>query len=243
MNSGYYAACAGLQSQTRALELIAENVANLNTTGYRAQQPSFKSLLGTSAGGSNLLNRAINDFDVLESNHTDLTGGSLQQTGNPLDLGVEGPGFLAVQTKAGMLYTRNGNFQVSASGQLTTSSGDFVLGEQGPVNLPPGQVSISADGTISIDGAVAGKLKVVEFQSDTALEPAGNSYYSAPDSSGLPAAHSSVRQEMLESSNVSSVSAIVDLITVQRRAEMLERAMSLFHSNFNHIAASDLPRV
>jgi flagellar basal-body rod protein FlgF/flagellar basal-body rod protein FlgG len=244
MNSGYYAACAGLQSQARALELIAGNVANLNTTGYRGQQPSFRSLLLTSETGSgDPLNSAINDFNVLESGRTDLSAGSLERTGNQLDLGIEGAGFFAIQTKAGVRYTRNGNFQVSPNGQLTTSSGDLVLGEQGAITLPSGTISISADGTISTSGAVAGRLKVVEFAANTELEAVGDSYYSAPDGLTRPATGSSIRQGMLESSNVNSVSAVVDLITVQRRAEMLERAMSVFHSNFNHIAASDLPRV
>lgn len=244
MNSGYYAACAGLQSLTRALELIAGNVANLNTAGYRGQQPSFRSLLPTSETGlGNPLNSALNDFNVLESSRTDASVGNLERTGNPLDLGLEGPGFFAIQSKAGIAYTRNGNFQVSSSGQLTTSAGDLVLGEQGAITIPEGTVSISADGTISTNGAVAGKVKVVEFAANTNLEAVGNTYYSAPSSSTVPASGSYLRQGMLESSNVDSISAIVDLISVQRRAEMLERAMSVFHSNFNHVAASDLPRV
>ncbi|MBZ5573072.1 MAG: flagellar basal-body rod protein FlgF [Acidobacteriia bacterium] len=244
MNSGYYAACAGLRAQTQALELIASNVANINTTGYRGQQPMFRSLLASFSGElANPLNYAINNYNVLGGSRTDLSAGNLERTGNPLDLGIEGNGFFAVQTQAGTLYTRNGNFQASPRGQLTTAAGDPVLGEQGPITLPSGVISISADGTLSVSGAVAGKLRIVEFSSVGDVEPVGGSYYSAVVNSVRPAVLSYVRQGMLESSNVNSVSSVVDLITVQRRAEMLERAMAAFHSNFDHIAASELGRV
>ncbi len=244
MNSGYYAACAGLQAQTQALEVIANNLANINTTGYRGQQPLFRSLLASSSGEFNdPLNQAINNFSALGGSRTDLTAGNLERTGNPLDLAIEGSGFFAIQSQAGTLYTRNGNFQVSPDGHLTTGAGDFVLGEQGPVTLPSGEISISPDGTISAGGAVAGKLRVMEFLPDSSPAAVGNSNYAAPQNAVRIAANSYVRQGMLEASNVNPVMAVVDLLMVQRRAEMLERAMSAFHSNLDHIAASDLPKV
>lgn len=245
MNSGYYAACAGLQAQSRALELVANNLANVNTTGYRAQQALFRSVLaGSVAGSADPLNRAINDFNVLGGSRTDLGAGNLERTGNSLDLAIEGTGFFAIQTQAETLYTRNGNFQVSRTGRLTTTAGDLVLGEDGrPITVPAGAISIGPDGTLSSDGAVAGKLRVVEFAPGSAPVAVGSSYYSAPQTDVRPAPDSYVRQGMLESSNVNSVTAVVDLITIQRKAEMLERAMSVFYANFDHIAANDLPHV
>ena len=243
MNSGYYAACAGLQAQTQALELIANNLANLNTTGYRGQLPIFGEMLATSAASSDALNRAINDFSVLSGSLTDLTAGSLDRTGNPFDLAIEGKGFFAVQTSSGTLYTRNGNFHVSKDGKLVTQSGDPVLGEHDPVNVPSGPVSISADGTLSVNGAIAGKIKIVEFAPGSTPTALGNSYYSAPDNTVRPSPESRMRQGMLEASNVNSVSAVVNLLMVQRRAEMLEQAMGAFHSNFDKVAANDLPKV
>lgn len=245
MGSGYYAACAGLRAESQALELIASNVANISTTGYRGQEPIFHSLLA-SAGHqlTDPLNHAINDFGVLEGSRTDLTSGTLERTGNSLDLAVEGKGFFAIKAQGETRYTRNGNFQVSAKGQLTSSTGEPVLGESGlPIVLPSGDISISPDGTISSGGAVAGKLKVVEFAPGTVPLAAGNSYYSVPATALRPSPDSNVRQGMLESSNVNSVKAVVDMIAVQRHAEMLERAMSVFESNLDHIAASDLPKL
>jgi flagellar basal-body rod protein FlgF len=244
MDSGYYAACAGLRAQTQALEVVANNLANINTGGYRGQQPTFHSLLANASGtGSNPLNRAINDFNVLGGTRMDLSQGNLDRTGNPLDLAIEGSGFFAVQTPAGTLYTRKGNFQVSASGQLTTSGGDPVLGTEGPITLPSGTVTISPDGTLSVNGAVAATLRVVEFAAGTSPTPVGPASYSVPSSALQPPAGSNVRQGMLESSNVNSVTATVDLIMVQRHAEMLQRALSSFYSDFNRMATDELPRV
>jgi flagellar basal-body rod protein FlgF/flagellar basal-body rod protein FlgG len=244
MDSGYYAACAGLAAQTQALELVAHNLANLQTTGYRGEQATFRSLLaGGSAVSLNPLNAAVNDFGVLSGSHLDLTAGSLSATGNPLDVGIAGTGFFAVQTAQGILYTRNGSFHITPTGQLVTAEGDSVLGQQGPISLPSGTVAIAADGTVSVDGAVAATLRLVEFSSATNLAAAGSSLYSAPDGSALPAATSSVRQGMLEGSNVSPVLSVVQLITVQRNAEMLQRALTMFDSQLNQTAAQDLPRV
>jgi flagellar basal-body rod protein FlgF/flagellar basal-body rod protein FlgG len=110
--------------------------------------------------------------------------------------------------------------------------------------LPPGgPIAISADGTVSVAGAVAGKLRIVEFALPDVLTPAGATYYSAPKGAEKPAVASSVEQGMLESSNVSPVAAMVQLLTAQRQAEMVERAMTAFDSTFNRIAADDLPKI
>lgn len=244
MDSGYYAACAGLAAQTQALELIANNLANLGTAGYRGQRAVFRSLLaGSGAVPSNPLNAAVNDFGVLGGSRIDLASGSLASTGNPLDMAVAGKGFFVVNSAAGVLYTRNGGFRLTPDGKLVTGEGDSVLGEQGPITLPSGNVAVSADGTISVDGAVVGKLRIAEFAADTSLTAAGNALYSAPAGSALPAATSSVRQGMIEASNVSSVESVVQLITVQRNAEMMQRALSLFDSQLNQTAAQDLARI
>lgn len=244
MDSGYYAACAGLAAQTQALELVANNLANLGTAGYRGQQATFRSLLaGSGMLAWNPVNAAVNDFGVLGGSRIDLASGSLTATGNSLDLAVAGKGFFAVQSAHGLLYTRNGGFHRTITGQLVTAQGDPVLGVQGVINLPNGAVAVSADGTISVDGAVVAQLKVAEFSPDTNLTAAGNALYSAPAGSALPAASSSIRQGMLEESNVSPVSGVVQLITIQRNAEMMQRALTLFDSQFNQVAAQDLPRV
>lgn len=244
MDSGYYAAAAGLAAQAQALELIANNLANLGTSGYRGQQATFRSLLaGSGLTASNPLNAAVNDFGVLGGSRVDLASGNLTATGNPLDLAVAGKGFFVVRSGQQELYTRNGSFHRTAQGQLVTADGDAVLAERGLVNAPDGTLTVSSDGSISVDGAVLSKLRLVEFSPSTPLSAVGKSLYSAPTGSALPAASSSIRQGMIESSNVSSVESVVQLITVQRNAEMMQRALSLFDTQFNQTAVQDLPRV
>ena len=244
MDSGFYAACAGLRAQSQALDVAAQNVANVSTTGFRGQQASFQTLLALARPSApNPLNMAINNFGVLEGTHIDRSSGSLQATGNPLDVGIEGSGYFAIQTAQGTRYTRNGSFRVARTGELVTSEGNPVLGENGVIQVPAGAVSISSDGTLSVNSAVAGRIRQVEFAPETKLTSEGGSRLSAPSGSELPARETSVRQGMLESSNVNAIRAVMTLIGVQREAEMLQRALSLFHSEFNRIASNDLPRV
>jgi flagellar basal-body rod protein FlgF len=244
MDSGYYAASAGLAAQEQALELVAHNLANLSTTGYRAQQTTFRSLLtGDAAVSVNPLNIAVNNFGVLSGSRLDLSSGSLAPTGNPLDAAVAGGGFFAVQSAEGILYTRDGSFHMTSAGQLVTSEGNAVLGQQGPITLPNGNVAISSDGTISVDGNIVDRLNLAEFRPGTNLTAVGNATYSAPAGAAQPAVESTVRQGMLEGSNVGAMQGVVQLITAQRNTEMLSRAMSAFDSQLNQTAVQDLPRV
>ena len=249
MDSGFYAACAGLRAQSQALEVAGHNLANLNTAGFRGQQTTFQSLMAVSRPTvPNVLNLATNNFGVLEGTHLDMTAGSLQPTGNPLDVGIEGGGFFAIWTARGTRYTRNGSFQVSSSGQLVTAAGDLVLGDpalkdKGGISIPAGAVSIASDGTLSVNGAVAGSLQLVEFAAGTKLTSEGGTLIAAPEGSAKPAQQSALKQGALEASNVNSISSVVTLIGVERQAEMLQRALSLFDTEFNHIASTDLAKV
>jgi flagellar basal-body rod protein FlgF/flagellar basal-body rod protein FlgG len=244
MDSGFYAACAALLSRTQALDQVANNLANVSTPGYRAQHDSFSSLLASSSGVAlSPLNRAINNYATLGAEQLDLSQGNLERTGNDFDLGIQGPGFFVIQTAAGRFYTRNGNFHISSHGQLVTADGDAVMGEHGVIPIVGNSVSVSTDGTISIDGAVAGKLKVVEFPAGTPLQSAGRTYYTAPARSDVPSPQSTIQQGMIEGSNVNPVASAVELVTVQRYAELMQRALSMFHQDMNMVAAQDLPRV
>ena len=244
MNSGLYAACAGLVARTQALELAANNLANINTTGYKAQVPSFRSLLAnaSSSGTRDAISQAVNNFGVLGDSRTDSLQGSLEPTGSDLDFAIQGEGWFAVQSGSGRLYTRNGNFHVDRDGHLVTVEGNIVSGEQGAIIIPPGKLSVSPDGTISVDGALAGQLKIVGFPPGSALTPAGNSYFEAAAGSER-AASGKLVQGSLEGSNVNGVTAAVGLVALQRNADLLQQALTAFHSNFNRIAAQDLSRI
>jgi flagellar basal-body rod protein FlgF/flagellar basal-body rod protein FlgG len=244
MDSGYYAACTALISRTQELDTIANNLANVSTNGYRAEQDVFSEVLATAGNPSgSALNQAMNSYGILSGTTLDQNQGALQKTGNNLDLAIEGRGYFEVQTADGPMYTRNGAFQISAHGQLMTGQGDAVMGSAGAIPIPPGPVSISPDGTISSNGAVVGKLKVVDFPAGTQLNSMGNAYYSAPANTATPSVGSSVRQGMLESSNVNAITGMVQLVNAQRSAEMMQRALSMFNSEIDKTATQDLPKV
>jgi flagellar basal-body rod protein FlgF/flagellar basal-body rod protein FlgG len=244
MNSGLYAACAGLVARTQALDLTANNLANVNTSGYKAQMPTFTSQLASADASvaSNPMAQAVNDFGVLGGSRTDLMQGSLEHTGSDLDFALQGDGWFVVQTAGGRIYTRNGNFHVDHSGCLVTAEGNLVAGAQGAITIPPGKLSVSSDGTISVDGALAGQLKVVKFAPGTALTPDGNTSFSAP-AGGEQGTKATIVQGSLEGSNVNGISAAVGLVALQRHADLLQQALTAFHSNFNRIAAQDLSRI
>jgi len=245
MDSGLYAACTGLMARTDALDSIANNLANSSTSGFRGRHTTFSSVLaGSGQQLESQLNVVTNSYGLLGNSHLDMQPGSLQHTGNELDVGIDGAGFLAVQTANGTAYTRNGSLQVSTKGQLVTSAGDAVLGVNGVINLPVGSpVTISADGTVSAQGAVAGKLKLVEFKPTADPQAMGASYYSVPATDVVDSPMSSVRQGMIESSNVNPVSSVVELIDAQRALEGMRHALTMIDSEIDKTAAQDLPRV
>jgi flagellar basal-body rod protein FlgF len=243
VDSGYYAACAGLVAKMQALDLAANNLANVSTTGFRGQNATFQSVFAGVKARAAQGTQLVNEFGTLNAPSLNFAQGNLESTGNPLDVAIEGPGFFAVQTGGGERYTRNGSFRISANGRLLSASGDAVLGEQGPIQLANGEVTISHDGTLSINGALAGKLRVVEFPPSTPITSAGGSYYSAPQAAAAAATRSTLQQGKLESSNVNPVAGAVELISIQRNAEMLQRALATFHTQFNQLAAQELPKV
>jgi len=249
VDSGFYAACAGLRAESQALEVSAHNLANLNTAGFRGRQTTFQSLLAVSRPTvPNVLNLATNNFGVLEGTRLDMTAGNLVATGNPLDVGIEGSGLFAIQTVRGTRYTRSGSFQISSSGQLVTAAGDLVIGDlalkdKGGINVPAGAVSIASDGTLSVNGAVTGRIQLADFAPGTQLTSEGEALLAAPEGSAKVAEQSALKQGTLESSNVNSIASVVTLIGVQRQAEMLQRAMSLLDNELNRTASTDLAKV
>ena len=244
MNSGYYAACTGLMSRTQALDTIANNLANVSTAGFRASHNVFSSVLATTGDTPlSILNQDENDYGVLSGTQLDTSQGALVPTGNDLDLAMEGPGYFAVQTASGPVYTRGGNFRVSPQGQLITAAGDPVMGENGPITILGQPISISSDGTISANGAISGRLKLVEFAPTVNMQSAGGTYYTAPVGTATAGQASQVRQGMLESSNVNPVTSVVELITAQREVETMRRVLTMFSTELDKTAAQDLPRI
>jgi flagellar basal-body rod protein FlgF/flagellar basal-body rod protein FlgG len=245
MDSGYYAAMTGLVARTQALDSAASNLANAQTPGFRAEREFFRSaLLGPDALDSQL-GRVVNNFGLLGGDRLDMSQGALTATGNPLDLAVEGEGFFQVQTPNGLRYTRDGGFHRSPNGTLVTQAGEAVLSVAGkPIQLPPGDVAVGADGAVSVSGGVVATVGVFTFPSGTQLTPEGANQYVAPQ--GVAAEISkkaTVHQGAIESANQDVIQGSLDLIVMQRQAEMMQKALTIFHTEFNKTASEDLPKV
>ncbi len=245
MDSGYYAAMTGLVARTQALDTAASNLANAQTPGYRAEREYFRSvLLGPDAADSQL-GSTVNNYGLLGGDRLSSAEGSLQTTGNPLDLAIQGDGFFQIQTSNGIRYTRDGSFHRSQTGLLVTSSGEPVLSAAGKsIPVPPGEVAVGADGALSVAGGVVATLGVLTFPAGTELTPEGSNRYVAPASVQPSASKTgSIRQGALESANEDVVQGSLDLVLMQREAEMMQKALTVFHTEFNKIATEDLPRV
>ena len=245
MDSGYYAAMTGLIARTQALDLAATNLANAQTPGYRAEQEYFRSvLLGPDAQDSQL-GQTVNNYGLIGGDRLNLGQGALEQTGNPLDLAIEGEGFFMVQTPQGLRYTRDGSFHRTPAGQLVTAAGDPVLSATGQlIPVPPGEVTIGADGVVSVAGGVVATVGVFTFPAGTELTPEGANRYRRAEGG---------RAGAFEECDGASGSdrdrqpgrdpGTLNLIMVQREAEMMQRALTVFHTEFNKIATEDLPKV
>lgn len=245
MDSGYYAAFAGLVARTQALDTAASNLANAQTAGYRAEREYFRSVLLDPLGGDSQLGGTVNNFGVLGGDHLDLTQGVLTPTGNALDLALEGQGFFAIQTPAGVRYTRDGSFHRARDGQLVTAAGEPVLSSQSrPIPVPPGEVSIGADGALSVAGGTVATIGIYTFPAGTQLTPEGKNRYVPPAKiQAVPATSTSVHQGALEAANQDVIQGSLDLIVMQRQAETMQRALTIFHTEFNKMAAEDIPHV
>ncbi len=251
MDSGLYAAYTGLMARTQALDTAANNVANAGANGFRAQRDYFRSVLVDgyypNSGAESQVGDSIDNFGILGGNHLDLGQGQLQATGNPLDLAIQGSGFFGIQTTHGIEYTRDGAFQRSSTGVLQTSQGEPVLDKnQQPMTIPTGDVRIAPDGSISVstpDGsAVVGQIGTFSFSDSASLTAEGTNRFTANGATPI-AGDGAVEQGSLEGSNEDTIHGTMQLILIQRQAEMMQKALSVFHNDFDKTAAEELPRV
>lgn len=245
MDSGYYAAMTGLVARTQALDTAAANLANAQTPGYRAEREFFRSILIGPDALDSQLGQAVDNYGLLGGDRLSMAQGALTETGNPLDLAIEGQGFFMIETPQGPRYTRDGSFHRAQNGQLVTQAGELVVSRAGqPIQLPPGDVSVGADGAISIAGGVVAQVGVFTFTSDVNLTPEGSNRYAAPQAvTATPATGATVHQGATEAANQDVVRGSLDLVVIERQAEMMQRALTVFHTDFNKFATEDLPRI
>jgi len=230
MLEGLRAAATGMTAQQRKMDALSNDIANVNTTGYKHERTSFRDLVASEAGAGGADGVRAGAGATAESIGRGWAQGALQATGQPLDVAVQGDGFLQVRLPDGRTaLTRDGALQVDARGRLATSDGALLAP---PVTLPAGltadAVAIGSDGTLYAQGRPLGRLTLVTVGAPHQLDDAGNGRYTTNAASGAPraaGAGTTIAQGALEMSNVDLGDAMVDLMAAQRGFQMASQAV------------------
>jgi flagellar basal body rod protein FlgG len=222
-------AAGGIRSRMESLDLLANNLANAATSGYKVDREFYSLFTSDAAEANELGYKTV--LPSIEQHWTDFSQGVLQNTGNPLDLALSGAGFFAVNGPSGPLYTRNGAFQLSGSGTLITSDGYPVRARGGgTITADPSMpIEVTPDGDVQQKGSTIGSLDLVKFADPMALQKRGNNNFQVTDPTKTPsdATDIEVHQGQTESSNVNTPAAAVQLVGVLRQFDMLHRAITL----------------
>ncbi|MFA7402685.1 MAG: flagellar basal-body rod protein FlgF [Pelobacteraceae bacterium] len=245
MNSGMYPAVSGSLAAMRRLDVISNNLANVNTPGYKKEKMSFEGLLAGPVNPPAVPQRMTADPILQKENiYIDYASGPTSQSGNPLDVALDGDGFFAVTTPEGTAYTRQGNFRTSLDGTLITVDGYPVQGANGaPIRIQGSHIDIDATGNVIVDGAQTGAISVVDFEKPYTLNKAGNALFVPANPQATPqTSKSQVLQGHLEGSNVESVSEMVQLIENNRYFEACSKVIKGF-DDMTTKAANELGRV
>jgi flagellar basal body rod protein FlgG len=214
----------------REFDIIAHNLANVSTVGYKRMCNAFSKSL--EAQGTGLQTYSPGEIDLTSA--FDFSQGGIVETGRPLDFALHGKGFFVIETPTGPLYTRNGVFDTNQNGQIVDSLGRIVAGGAGPITIPSGvelsRLDVTSDGSISAEGQTFGKFRLVDFQdNENKLVPAGDNCYQMPEQNvtGVAAEHIVVKNGYQEASNVQMVEELVDMLMVSR----------LYEANMKSVAA------
>jgi flagellar basal-body rod protein FlgF len=218
------------------LDFVANNLANASTPGFKAEH-LYYAMKGKQAqeGALTSLGPTVSAMDFAQ--------GTLNVTGNKLDLAIEGEGFFTLQTKQGNTYTRHGSFMLNKNKELVTPSGEYVLGQSGKIVLDGNSITIDADGSIYVDGNQAGKLKIAAFADPKLLIRSTSGRYVDDGKSGLKdAANFHVASGYLEMSNVNSVKEMIDTMEIQRAFETYQKVI-LTMQDFDKISTNRIGKL
>lgn len=233
MIKGLYTAASGMLASKQRLNVVSNNLANSDTTGYKKEgtvRESFPEMLinkidseGKEEIGS-LGTGVRNQFS-----YTDFSSGKLKHTSNPLDLAIQGEGFFVVETPAGQRYTKNGNFTLNEVGQIVTQEGYPLLNEEGePMQtIDNRSINFDGEGQLYLDDLEAGNVQVVDFEDNRNLEKVGENLYQLADEGveAQEAENYQIRQGYQEASNVNVVKEMTNMIEANRHYEMNQRAI------------------
>jgi flagellar basal-body rod protein FlgF len=224
------AAASGIRSRIESLDMLANNIANASSPGFKADREFFGLYLSSEASDSPA-GTTPTVLPVIQHQGTDFAQGSITPTGNPLDLALNGKGFFVANGPSGSIFTRDGSFQISKQGELETLDGYSIQGQNGkPIQLDNTKpVAIGPDGMVRQDGQDISQISVVDFDDPAALAKRGNNYFQIDVSklTPAPAANAEVQQGKLEAANSQPAESAVRLVSVMRQFESLQKAMAI----------------
>ena len=238
------AAANGLQASMDSMDMLANNMANATTGGFKADREFYSTYLSPEiASGSE---PPVGESPLVQRQWTDFSQGTLVPTSNPTDLSLSGSGFFVVSGPNGPLYTRNGSFQLSPAGTLTTAEG-YPVQLTGGAALqanPGGSITVQADGSVLQDGNLIGQLQVVDFADSSKLARASGPYFqnTDPKTNATVASQAAVHQGSVESSNAQPAESAARMVTLLRHYEMLQRAIRI-GTEMNQESAQEVARV
>lgn len=246
MDSLVAAAGSGLRSRIETLDVLANNIANAGTAGYKADEESYNTYFGQSAWEGYDEGRPSGvEMPVIEKNWTDFSQGALVPTGSNSDLALTSAGFFVVNSPSGPLYTRNGHFRVTRTGELQTQEGYSLMAIAGkPIVVNPNRdFEVSGAGQIKQDGVTLGTLAVMNGNDPSSTGKMGSGYFGFSAGSKLQAvANPEVAQGKVEMSNVTPATAAVKLVNVMRSFEMLQKAV-MMANEMNKKVVDEVARV
>lgn len=227
MNRGIYVVLSGTLAQEKRLDALTNNLANVNTPGFKKDKAIFKIALPPADNQG--LNSPVNFKDKIfvETNQmaTDFSAAPTTRTGNPLDLAISGDGFFEVITPQGPRYTRDGSFRRNDAGELATADGYQVMGEGGPIKIVGAEVEIDREGNVSVDGAIVGKIKIADFPKPYSLKKEKENLYALPSSIAAVTSDAELKQGYTEGANVSIIREMAAMIDVTRSYESYIKMM------------------
>lgn len=244
MNSGMYAAVSGNLAAMRRLDIISNNLANANTAGFKKDKMSFEGLLAGAVNPPAVPQSTTADPILQKENvYIDYSSGPISQTGNTLDLALDGDGFFAVTTPSGTAYTRQGNFRMSADGNLVTADGYPLQGQGGTaLRVQGNRIDIDAKGAVVVDGVPVGTLAVVDFEKPYQLTKTGATLFVPGEQQEPRQSTAQIQQGHLEGSNVESISEMVQMIETNRYFEACSKVIRGFDDMASK-AANELGRL
>ncbi|MDR2416810.1 MAG: flagellar hook-basal body complex protein [Holosporales bacterium] len=222
MDSGSLVALSQQKALRRSMEVVAQNLANAGTPGYKGEKLCFGNHIKAAGVDHNL------SYVVERGVLRDFSEGPGKNTGNPLHLMIHGSGFFPIQTKWGTYYTRCGVFELNAESEIVTASGDPLLAEDGmPIVVPEGTklIEITRDGTVSADQHVIGVIKAYTFKDEQDLVPEGHNLFSAKENPST-SDSTEILQGMLEQANINPIHEMTKMIEILRRYQEIQYAMN-----------------